>query len=695
MRTPSSIQRRYRQSGVSLLEVALIVVLLVSAAAVAIVWLRADMPRQEADAQVEALRWADEALVTFSATHGRLPCPASVPGGSENCSETGGGSGKGYLPAESLRLVAAGFAPGAERLRYVVGGTPDAPLFEARNLFEPTSAFKPNDYRLLGVWDEDLFGANEVTSFDAFEFGHQNELDFCVALERARQATPSTAFAHVRLDGEVVIPVAYAIAAPGLIDADNNGSLFDDMNADAGMEIAHPARSPSLDYDDRTLARDFASLSAGIGCDQSLSSVDAIAIAVSATDELAAMKLALRDAAKFTVVASFIQDGMSATFMVLSSIALYKAYAVMTAAASLLAGAISSCVFIIGCLFIGPYAAALAAAIASIALSIIAIAIHASALVLAILLNIDSIKVFNATGGQAETATDPAVFAEMVELVCSPIPDLQQALFDAEADLRESNNATAAALVAMDARWDETVALADSIRAREQQAIDDWNELPEEDEDGNGRGPRPPDPVDRRPAIEAMRAAGDTFNAAMLNRDEAQAAHDIAVRTRDSVAEALASARAELAATSDASEIERLQAAVADLEQQLADSEAAVSAGASVLGSAESALSAAQSSLHSTRAAAIDAFPPSDRSTATANIDAFLDAQKTWAGHDYLRQQRQAQRDNIAARFEEVLRQCAEIQAIANGEASPGQDAPVWNGARGILERADRRGALQ
>jgi hypothetical protein len=120
-------------------------------------------------------------------------------------------------------------------------------------------------------------GAN-IVGLDS-KLGHTNTIDFCTALNTMAAASSSTntSFLYTS-DGESTRNIAFALALPGLLNADNAvdtdpaSSRFDGLNAsqtttNPGFES--PTRPQSTSYDDKVIAVTpsdlFASLSCGLG----------------------------------------------------------------------------------------------------------------------------------------------------------------------------------------------------------------------------------------------------------------------------------------------------------------------------------------------------------------------------------------------------------------------------------------------
>lgn len=367
-----------RMRGFGLLETMLIVVLIGTALAVGFVYLKAAVPAEQARAQEDALAWADSALTAYAAAHARLPCPASTPGGEEDCTL----GAKGWLPTTTLedvttttRLDAAGPGRAAAPMRYMVyrggGGTDLAAIDDGYDAPQ---------------WDSDNSpDAGYTYGTDGYGFGAVNGLDLCSALDQASNAGLVATNALVPNRGGTSINVAYGIAAAGATAGDNG--RFDLANADNTASMESPSRSASSSYDDRVRVRDFESLSQSMNCGVTVASIEALARAVNVVEEAENQRQAnIADGILSSALAgvSLILQGVN---MALAGASMVSAGVTVGTASAQLAGAIASCIVLVGCALIPPYTTALALSIAalvasgvSLGLQIAAFAVQSAAL---------------------------------------------------------------------------------------------------------------------------------------------------------------------------------------------------------------------------------------------------------------------------------------------------------------------------
>ncbi len=231
-KTKSSSDHLRVNSGFTLIEIA--VVLAVSAAIGLAIWklLPAMRSTTNVDAPRIALQDAQTALEGFILQHNRLPCPATVANGVEDCSSA---VQVGTLPYATIGLAAGSSLPplryGVYRNAAAIIKT-DADLAQAKQRYLPTSP------------------VNVI--------GAINGLDFCVAVKNAI-ASPNALAASA---GGMTI--AYGLAYAGA-----NGS-FEGANADTSptFELASAAQSNA--YDDKVIVTGLSELFGRLNCPQRL-----------------------------------------------------------------------------------------------------------------------------------------------------------------------------------------------------------------------------------------------------------------------------------------------------------------------------------------------------------------------------------------------------------------------------------------
>jgi len=252
-----------RQRGFSLVELGVSLVVLGLLAIGFVAYWRMAAQEKASVADRDLLQVAERALVGYAHANYRLPCPASNADGSEDCS-----AGQvGLLPWRTIGVADAT----AGQLRYGV--------YRAANATQPWL-----DMDLASVKDRlrpsftvGLPPALPATPL-ALNPANANLVDFCYAATLASNAAANTAALGV-IDpdsGAARRAVAFVVAAPGLLDADGDGSRFDGYQATATS--ASPTfdasnRPASSGYDDRVLAVSFDALFAQLHCGQGLSAV--------------------------------------------------------------------------------------------------------------------------------------------------------------------------------------------------------------------------------------------------------------------------------------------------------------------------------------------------------------------------------------------------------------------------------------
>lgn len=208
--------------------------------------------RRDSQDQVRTARWAEAAIDAYAAWEGRLPCPASTPGGTQDCSL----QGKGWLPVQTLLGHAP--APSWQPLatRYVVYRAPARDLAEASDvtdLDEDNPEDKSNGYDLC----QKVAGDADVWRINGGGGGGFNR-----------------ALAHSKDEHLQDINVAYGLAVAG------PSGVMSSLNADAAPGVEAPSRERGMTYHDYTVAVPFATLHRRLGCGMVTASAAAMASAL-------------------------------------------------------------------------------------------------------------------------------------------------------------------------------------------------------------------------------------------------------------------------------------------------------------------------------------------------------------------------------------------------------------------------------
>jgi type II secretory pathway pseudopilin PulG len=218
-------------------------------------------------AQAKSLFQAiDHALIGFVYANGRLPCPAAASDvtGMEDCSIKTGG----VLPYQTLGMAAQVLNHAGLAFRYAEFSNPtiNVQLNLRVDLIKPYYASGTPPVALSQT------------------LGKSSDMDLCRALSSGSDAKWNAATdvsqANIKSIANIINGtshqfVAYVIADPGVIDADNNLSLvsvFDGKNS-AGVTFELPSRGISSSYDDRVHAVYFDEVWEGLGCSGIVSTV--------------------------------------------------------------------------------------------------------------------------------------------------------------------------------------------------------------------------------------------------------------------------------------------------------------------------------------------------------------------------------------------------------------------------------------
>lgn len=228
--SPSANHPR-RERGVSLIELAVVLVAIGLVTLVLVQFLQVTTQERRDTAGRDLLQRADDALLAFAMINSRLPCVDSDDDGIENCAP-GDTTQVGRLPYRTLGLPDAS----ARLVRYGVLRRPDPSRRDA-------------DLALL----RDRFAPMRVNQGIATEWplGNRNGLDLCWALRSAQEAPASADFLHVaRPDApsSMADHVAYAMALPA------PGDPFSSHQAGNAPIFDSPRRRASAGYGDRVLA---------------------------------------------------------------------------------------------------------------------------------------------------------------------------------------------------------------------------------------------------------------------------------------------------------------------------------------------------------------------------------------------------------------------------------------------------------
>ncbi|MGJ7580322.1 hypothetical protein ACSFA3_09085 [Variovorax sp. RHLX14] len=228
--------------------------------------------------QVESLRWAQESITGFAAANGRLPCPASSPDGTENCTS---GFAKGWLPTAAIEQF--GSTPGARGrmpLRYLayrgVGAGSDPDLATLDDAYQPALAATvaaPAAYPSL-ISSVDLCGKLRAAALP-----HGSSRWQTGGPPTGATARPARANVPVTNSGGSIMNVAYGLAASPIGTAKSDSGL----NADIAPQLESPYRAVDNAYRDVVRVVDFAALSDALSCSAVMASLDTLSTAATWT----------------------------------------------------------------------------------------------------------------------------------------------------------------------------------------------------------------------------------------------------------------------------------------------------------------------------------------------------------------------------------------------------------------------------
>ncbi len=251
------------ERGFSLIETAIAIAILGLLALAIIAYLQSATQVKVVAAERDLLLRAQSAVVGFAAARGRLPCPAAVGGtGVESCAL----GQVGEVPWSTLGLADAG----ARQIRYGAYRKPNVSAALDADLVIAKDRFR----HLLPVGQPPV--AIETL------LGNNNGYDFCSALStlarRETQPAGDPAFlSTIDASGGAVRNIAFALAMPGLLDADGDGNRFDGLQATqnaANPSFDTPSRAQTNLYDDKVVAVSATGLFANLSCALGFSAAD-------------------------------------------------------------------------------------------------------------------------------------------------------------------------------------------------------------------------------------------------------------------------------------------------------------------------------------------------------------------------------------------------------------------------------------
>ncbi len=358
----SRVSRR-ASGGFSLVEIAIALVILGLLSLAFVAYWRSAAQHSRTQADRDLLINAQKSLVGFAHANYRLPCPAADHAGLENCS---GSVQTGWLPWKTLGIanaMASNFKYGVERAPDATSPFLDQDLAVARDRLVPP----------FTVGSPPILPAAPIVGG---LLGNTNLIDLCFALDRA-SGTPAAASRLALMSNRGGITarrgMAFVVVAPGLLDADGDGNIFDGLNASASPTdpTYEPVERPQdANYDDRVAAMDFDTLFAELDCGEGLAAISHSH--VNAATAAAFMKQALIDYKRQLEILALVAGGgvASGTAGVLS------AAAGLSSAVADSANAVAFTILTYGSAgaVIAPAVAAIVANTAAVALSAVALA---------------------------------------------------------------------------------------------------------------------------------------------------------------------------------------------------------------------------------------------------------------------------------------------------------------------------------
>lgn len=322
---PIMSAHRHRSAGFGLLEALLLTFVLGGILVNGAFWLKAQTESRRIETQSRLLQAAQQQVDAYVVRFNRLPCPATAT--SDGVAVCSGGNVKGLLPWRDLGIDPSGELAGATRLGYLAYHSAAVDLTAASNSFEPKH------------WDGTAYSLN-----------HTNTLDLCQNLISANSDT-STNGARV-YSGATSHPVAYAIAHPGVTDADGDGNLFDGRNASVAAEMEDAGSSVLGHYDDRVVTRSFTDMYSMNNCQQLIDSANNMGLVNDVASEVGEQKVVNLLSAILLSAVNRVKAGVATLKTVLAAESTKAAVTTLGLASTALATAIGTCAILVGCALI-------------------------------------------------------------------------------------------------------------------------------------------------------------------------------------------------------------------------------------------------------------------------------------------------------------------------------------------------------
>ena len=252
------------ERGFSLVETAVALLILGLLSTLLISYWKTSLQQQTTLVERDLLSRTETALIGFAQARARLPCPASNVNGQEDCSAN---HALGYLPWRTLGMANLK----AGQIRYgLYRNASSAPWLDS-DLGVRQDRFRP------------LLTTGSPPQASPTLLGENNLLDFCTALNTASTVTAATTdpsklnMIAVDAAGDEIAAsrrhVAFALALPGLLDADNDGDHFDGhqhVQSNDAPVFDTPTRMRSLVYDDEVRILGFDDLFTRLACGPTL-----------------------------------------------------------------------------------------------------------------------------------------------------------------------------------------------------------------------------------------------------------------------------------------------------------------------------------------------------------------------------------------------------------------------------------------